>query len=319
MTLATVAATTADGEATPRLAVRGLTMRFEGLVALDDVELDVAPGAIHGLIGPNGAGKTTLFNVVSGYYRPTAGMITLDDQRIDGLYRHEIAESGVSRTFQNIRLFSAMTVLENVLVGHHARIGARSGERRADARRHRTNRVLSAIQLLPGVPAALTHGVLEVAGAIIRPPAVRAAESEAVARCAELLRFVGLSGRENVLARNLPYGDQRRLELARALATEPRLLLLDEPTAGMNPAESAAVVQLVRRMRDELGVTVLLIEHAMSVVMGVCERITVLDYGRKIAEGAPREIQRDAAVIEAYLGSGTPVGGEEDGHAAPRA
>lgn len=315
-----IAAATDSGTAatTPRLSVRGLTMRFEGLVALDGVDLDVAAGAIHGLIGPNGAGKTTLFNVVSGYYRPTAGSIMLDDQRIDGLYRHEIAESGVSRTFQNIRLFSAMTVLENVLVGHHARIGSRAVDRGAGARRHRTNRVFSAIQLLPGVPFALAHSVLEIAGAMLRPPAVRAAEADAVARCAELLAFVGLDGRENVLARNLPYGDQRRLELARALAAEPSLLLLDEPTAGMNPAESASVVQLVRRMRDELGITVLLIEHAMSVVMGVCERITVLDYGRKIAEGAPAAIQRDSAVIEAYLGSPAASGGE-DGHVAPRA
>jgi len=299
-----------------RLRTRSLTMRFEGLVALDAVDLEVRPGAIHGLIGPNGAGKTTLFNVVTGYHRPTSGTIELDGRRIDGLLRHEIAEAGVSRTFQNIRLFGAMNVIENVLVGRHSKIAVAGVELAGRMRPHSDHRALAAVRALPSAPRAMLHGLLEVAGAIAQPPRVRQTERAAIEHCAELLQFVGLVGREHELANNLSYGDQRRLDLARALATDPALLLLDEPTAGMNPAESASVVRLVRRIRDELGVTVLLIEHAMSVVMGVCERITVLDYGRKIAEGTPAEIQGNAAVIEAYLGTSAAQGG---GRAAPRA
>jgi branched-chain amino acid transport system ATP-binding protein len=241
---------------------------FGGLVATDDIDFTIPRGSIVALIGPNGAGKTTFFNQITGVYVPTSGSILFDGTEVVGKPPHAIVELGVGRTFQNIRLFAQMTSLENVLVGMHCRL--RSG----------------------------------ILGSIVRVPRVRREEREARERARELLVYCGLPRRHGEYAGALPYGDQRRLEVARALATNPKLLLLDEPTAGMNPQETASFIDFVRRVRDEKELTVLLIEHDMKVVMGVSERITVLEYGAKIAEGTREEIQSNERVIEAYLGRG---------------
>lgn len=251
-----------------------VTKRFGGLVAVHSLSIDIKEGAIDSIIGPNGAGKTTFFNCITGFYKPTEGTINFNGHIIQGLSTDRITTYGIARTYQNIRLFSNMTAIENILVGQH-----------------------------PHLKTLWIESIFKNRRFVQE-------EEAALEEARRLLQYVGMTGLGDSLARNLPYGAQRRLEIARALASKPKLLLLDEPTAGMNPQESAEMMHFIRKLRDEVGITILLIEHDMRVVMGISEKITVMDFGEMIAEGTPKEIQGNPRVIEAYLGRGAAAGFE---------